>query len=472
MKADLASLGVELRDTQNVIQPFFNTLEHREIGYDWSKKSVSRMTEILMAEGAREEVSNTLTRTVDTSISRVEKGLKLRQSNFGYENKKIVDITGKEVFIQVRNQIEAPWIEAIFEKTIEGVMTDQEIVDYVNAMGYKSRIRKKRGAERIVVGSTGGIKLDVKQLQKYRANPIYCGVNIEIWGKTKTKKIVTKTSYDGLVNIEKFNKANKGKVYVEELPGNKVQVLYNLKLDKIIKRRNKFRAEYVFKNVVLCDICREPLLASESKGKSGKYFSFYHCQRKHKYFAVPQKELDKSMMTFLSRLKFSDKYYPVFERVLTWRYKEEQEKSLGTQITLNENIASIQMQIKQTLDAFKTVTNANMKKQFEQDYEKLEEDLVKAKIERRKLELDYDDLVSFLKYAKNLMEHPIGMFLNVSSYNEQMAIYKILFTEFPTYSDIVNGTPKISLFFKVLSESDSEKSLSVTLRGIEPRFQP
>lgn len=470
MKNDLASLGVALRDAQNIIQPNINTLAHRDVAYDWSDESPSRLTEIIMAETAKKEVSNILTRTVDTSISRVERGLKLRESNYGYENKKIVDPTGKEVFIQVRNPIEAPHIEAIFDKTIEGVMTEQEIVDYVNSLGYKSRIRKRRSLDRRVIGTTGGNKLDVKQMQKYRKNPIYCGVNIETWGKTKTKKIITKTDYLGLVSITKFNTANKGKVYIEELPDKNIKIFYDLKPEKILKRRQKFRKDYIFKNVVLCDICGSPLLASPSTSKSKNKYSFYHCSRNHKYYGVPQKDVDKAMMTFLSKISFSEKYHSILEKVLTSKWKEEQEKSLDTQIIVNQRITSIQSELRQTLDAIKNSKSEAVRTELENDYEKLTFDLKDVQVERQKLELSYDEITAFLAYSKTLMEHPTEMFLNVATYAEQMAVYKILFLEFPTYKTVVSGTPKISLFFKVSSENDSDKSLDVTLRRIELRL--
>ncbi len=108
-----------------------------------------------------------------------------------------------------------------------------------------------------------------------------------------------------------------------------------------------------------------------------------------------------------------------------------------------------------------------MSKELEVDFERLGAELKDAQEERKKMELGYDEITSFLDYSKTLMEHPTEMFLNVETYSEQMATYQLLFLEFPTYKEIVSGTPKISLFFKVSSENNSDKSLDVTLRGIE-----
>lgn len=279
MKSELASLGVELRDTKGIIQPSVNLLEHRGISFEWSDYSPSRVPEIIEAESSRADRIGILSRTVDTSIFRIESGYKLREAQFGYKTKSIFDSFGKQVVIQIRHDTEGKYIEAIFEKTIEGVMTEQEIVDYVNSLGYLSRERVSwvgKYASRRMVGIKKGKQLEIKQMQKYRKNPIYCGVNIENWGKIKKRRIVTKTKYAGLISISKFNQANKGKVYIEEMPDNKIKVLYDLKLEKIVQKRQKFRTEYVFKNVILCDICKKPFLASPPRNKKGEKFHYYH----------------------------------------------------------------------------------------------------------------------------------------------------------------------------------------------------
>ncbi|QQR65444.1 recombinase family protein [Candidatus Kaiserbacteria bacterium] len=473
IKSQLASLGVELRDSQNIIQPISNTLEHLGISFDWSNKSPSRITEILLAEMGKEDVANILTRTVNTSFSRASLGFKLREANYGYKNVVILANDGKQKTIQLPHEQEAPQIIALFDKTVEGVLTEQEIVDHINSLGYKSRDRKlwngKKGDKRII-GVKVGNKLTIKQMQKYRKNPIYCGVNIENWGKIQKKKIITKTQYKGLVSIEKFNQANKGKVYVEELPENKIKLFYDLNPEKILKRRQKFRKDYLFKNVVLCDVCKKPFLASPSTSKNKEKYSFYHCSRTHKYYGKPQSEVDKAMMTFLSKIKFSDKYHSILKKVLTHKHKQEQEKSLDTQIVINQRITGIQSELRETLTAIKKSNSELVKDEMERDFERLSMDLRQVQGERKKIELSYEEVTLFLEYSKNLMEHPIDMFLDISSYAEQMAIYKILFLEFPTYKEVLSGTPKISLFFKVSDENRDDKSLDVTPRRIELRF--
>ena len=55
---------------------------------------------------------------------------------------------------------------------------------------------------------------------------------------------------------------------------------------------------------------------------------------------------------------------------------------------------------------------------------------------------------------------------------EQLALYGLFFDEYPTYEEIVNGTPKLSLVFKLNDENKGIETQLVTLRGIGPRLPP
>ena len=126
--------------------------------------------------------------------------------------------------------------------------------------------------------------------------------------------------------------------------------------------------------------------------------------------------------------------------------------------------------MRETLESIKKAHSDLVRTQLENDFELLSVDLANIQEERKKIEIGYKEVSAFLEYAKNLMEHPIEMFINIDTFSEQQAIYKILFDELPTYQELVSGTPKVSLFFKINNENRDEKSLDVTLRGIEPRL--
>lgn len=66
-----------------------------------------------------------------------------------------------------------------------------------------------------IIGQRGGKPLTLKVLWYTLANPIYAGINDEKWTQGKP----VKCKFDGLVSLELFNQANRGKVYISDNSG-------------------------------------------------------------------------------------------------------------------------------------------------------------------------------------------------------------------------------------------------------------
>lgn len=469
MKDELAKLGVELRDVNGVIRPSVNTLAHRKVRYGWSNYSPSQINEIIEAEKGSADLSNILALTVDSSIERVQAGYKLRAPNYGYKNQQIFTADGRKRTIQVPDPERQHFIKAIFELSAENVYDDKEITEHVNRLGYKSPKRNiwDSSHER-VIGYTGGKPLTVKHMQELRLKPIYCGVNKETWGDMEKIEIIARTEYEGIVSIDTFNRANKGKVYIEELPGRKVAVHYNYK--HYGNKRSRFRQDFIFKNVILCPTCNKPLLASYSTGKNKKKWGAYHCSRNHARYAVPKAQLEETATKFLKNIEFSDKYKNVFEKVAIAKYRQEQQKNNGLQITLNEKVVELQKKVNETLEALKVTKSPQVRNALENDYENLTTELNHTRGERDALEVTEGELQEFISNTRMLMEHPAEMLANPSNMQEQLALYSLFFEVLPTFSEIVNGTPKLRLAFKLTQSNQEEKSAMVTLQGVEPCF--
>ncbi len=69
------------------------------------------------------------------------------------------------------------------------------------------------------------------------------------------------------------------------------------------------------------------------------------------------------------------------------------------------------------------------------------------------------------------MEHPVEMLVKQENINALKGLFGLVFEELPIYEEIVNGTPKLSLPYKLSEEFHRSKSLSVTLPGVEPGFK-
>ncbi|MEI9899107.1 MAG: recombinase family protein [Hyphomicrobium sp.] len=171
MKQQLAKRGVELVDSMGVIQPKRNTLEHVGFEYDWSLVSPSEITEAVLATTAKAEATTILTRLIGQEISLTKQGYKIRQAVDGFKNERI-HVAGKRRVIQVPDPERAKFYVAMFDLRAAGGLTDPQIVDRINAMGFRTPIRHRwDSSHQRVVGTRGGNPLCVKRSRKLSSAP-------------------------------------------------------------------------------------------------------------------------------------------------------------------------------------------------------------------------------------------------------------------------------------------------------------
>jgi hypothetical protein len=464
LKKQLADYNVQLIDSNGIIQPTKNTLEHLGLAYDWSITRPSEITELVMAQQGKNEVNQILTRMIGQEVNLVREGYKVRQENDGFINNKIF-VDGKKKVIQIPDPNRAEFFIKMFE--MSATHTDQEIVDYINAMGYRSKIFKQWSKSKDkVIGARGGIKLTVKQLQKIRQRTIYCGINTEKWVEKPTR-----TKYKGLVSIDCFNNANKGKIFIEDKMDGSIEIHKDYNIHQL--KRMKNNPLFPHKAVILCPICHKPLLGSVSKGKSGKGFPAYHCARNHSRYAVNKKDFEKQLTEFVSNLKYKDEgFIKSLEATVMNKYREK-EKELGEfSLKVGATVAELETEKIQKIKSYTSTENAIIKNELEKQINDIHQQIQKTREQRNGLEVQENDIHSFVRYVKELMEHPVEMLVKQEDINALKGLFSVVFDELPTYEEIVNGTPKLSLAYQLSEEFHNKKSLNVTLRGIGPRLQP
>lgn len=233
LKTELAKAGVELLDAYGYIQQPKNTLEHLGTSYEWSFYSPSEQAEMMQSAQSQQERRDILTRLIGAEIIYTRSGYGIRQAPPGYFNQKIETKDGKRVIRKPHPQ-EAHWFIKMFELRAECVLSDKEIVEKINDLGYQSRQRFRRdeSKQRRIIGRLTPKKLTVKQFQRYISNPVYAGVICE---KMTAYKPV-QARFEGLVSIELFNQANRGKIFIVKTES-ELKILYNQKPYPDIQRK-------------------------------------------------------------------------------------------------------------------------------------------------------------------------------------------------------------------------------------------
>ncbi len=443
LKQRVQAHGVDLIDTAGVIQPRQNALEHLDFEYEWSVESPSRTSETFAAEAAYEERRNILIRTVQQEIRLVQQGYRTRPAPIGFRNQKIEDSEGKKKTILVPDSKEAPWIQEIYRLRAEGLLSDDAICEQVNALGFHTRQRKKRDPlTRRVVGVTGNMPLTNKMLGRIVRRTENCGVILEKW----THDNPIRTPYPGLVSIEIFNRANRGKIEIVEHRDSSLSV----RRDPTPKRHYlNHNPTYPYRFVVRCPECGGPFKGSASRGKLGKHYPGYHCSRGHRYVRIPRPKLDDTVQVFIEGLRFKKESLPLLEAVAHDVWKQKHHNSQRNEQLRQKTAVERRQKQELLLEQYTQTDSAVLKRLLEEKIETLDSD-VNAVAEENKPNLE-----DYFQRLRSLVEHPARLLLNADNQRLMRQIWGFVFDELPTYEILCGGTPEMT----VLLELNRERKL-------------
>lgn len=214
LKNQLDGCEVALVDIYGIISSEkINTLEHLGVKYRWSEYSPTKKAELLEAERAKDEVRDIQTRMIGAQIRYARMGYWVRRPLYGFKNVHIETREGKRCILEP-NLEEAPFVVKMFELRARGTREDSEIVERLNVLGFRTRLRTVRDrADRTrIIRTIGGEQLTLKTMWGMVENPVYAGVNPEKW----TQSSPVRCQFDGLVSWDLWNAANRGKYTIAE----------------------------------------------------------------------------------------------------------------------------------------------------------------------------------------------------------------------------------------------------------------
>ena len=339
LKTQLDSCGITLVDTYGVIsQEQVNTLEHLGHSYKWSTYSPSRKSEMLEAERSKDEVRDILSRVIGAEIRYTQMGYYMRRPPYGYVSEKVETQHGKRPILKSHPE-ESKYITKLFELRASRQFTDKEIATKLNDMGYRGRTQYRRSKtdRSRIIGKTEGALLNDKKVWRIGRNPIYAGIIVEKW----TKHQPVKAMFEGIVSVELFNRANRGKRTIIEMPGNKIAITDNMAARNATPQGTR-NNDFAFKHYVMCPQCNKPLSGSTSRGKTGKYYSYYHCDKRGHKFRVSKEDLETKIYSFIDGMTFSQERIDKVFAIVRKKYEQHIATHEAQTTALNGQITSLE----------------------------------------------------------------------------------------------------------------------------------
>ena len=459
LKTQLDESGVKLIDIYGVISgQTVNTLDHLDVEYSWSKYSPTKKTEILEAERSKDEVRDILSRLIGSEIRYARLGYWMRQAPYGYDTQKMDTEHGKRSILVPHPQ-ESAFVRKIFELRASRQYSDVKIANKINAMGYWGRIKK---------GQTRGAQMTGRHLWRLVRKPIYAGINNEKW----TNDHPVRCAFKGLVSIELFNRANQGRRKIK-IRAQEIEIIDTVE-ERYSTKYGSRTSEFPYRKVVLCPICRKPLLGSASTGKSGKKYPAYHCSKDGHNFRISKQGLETAVSNYVAGLQVS----PQLTQELMNRTEKLLKRSLADRnskdAALKKQIEALGADIEQIVDKLKLLTNPVALKRLEQELEVVQSDINQLQIQRKALSQQKTiNLKSIRQKLEFMVEHFDQILLHQRDPLEKARLFGLLFKKLPTYEDLLGGTPqngKSHQLNPVFQAISGKAYPMVSRRGIEPRF--
>lgn len=465
MKAELSAIGVELIDSQGLIQPTKNSLEHFGLEFEWSRYSQSEVAEVVLATFAKTEKRKILERLISGEIILGRKGYRIRKPLDGYLNKKVTidHVQGKKGTIQVPDPKRAKYYIAMYELLAKGTLSDKEVAKRINAMGYRSKKKRRWGKDHygrdIIVGHTGENLLTAKQMREKVQNPGYAGIACESWVGAPPMK----APYPGLVSIALFNKVNQGKVFIHENTDGSIKIIEGGRKEVHLQNNPNFP----YRHLVRCHLCEKcrPFKASSSRSANGNYHAYYHCSKGHKYFGIRKDKFVELIEGFIDQVRLSEVFIGVLEANLMTKYSQRQKELEKESEAISESIATVQIKMENVIQAFQAAQSDIMRNSLEKELVELQAQIAAAKENQTTIDLTKVQIQEFILFARKIVEHPEHsgkILINTGDLAKQKAYFSLGFKELPTLPEIQSGTPKMTEIFKLnkaFLEKKSSKSV-------------
>jgi site-specific DNA recombinase len=438
LKLQLDGCNVGLVDIYGVIgSQRVNTLEHLGVEYKWSTYSPTKKAEILEAERAKDEIRDIMSRMIGAQIRYARMGYWVRRPLYGFDNEHIETSDGKRCILRPNTE-EAPYVKKIFELQAQGTMDDDQIIEEMNRLGYKTRVRLVRDKDdrSRIIERIGGEPLSLKVLWSILENPVYAGINPEKW----TQGQPVKCKFDGLVSIELFNRANRGKTVISEVDGK--LTIHRRQPPEHLPKKGVKNAEFPYKRVIMCPKCDKPLLGSASRGRHGKYFPAYHCDQRGHKFRVKKRDFDQTVVEFVQGIQIAPKFVEMLSSAVLTEWEERQAMLRTDELHIDAKIKELRTQIQLAVDKIKFLSSDIAIKYIEEEIVKLEAEISGLMIEKEKQAAKEPPNVNkVLALVRYFLEHLDYLLLQQRDPVIRAKFFGLLFNRLPNYEALISGTP-------------------------------
>lgn len=249
--------------------------------------------------------------------------------------------------------------------------------------------------------------------------------------------------FAGLVSIDTFNKANRGRLTIVE-NGEEIRIEEKKMETRVPK--TKFNPLFPYKRVVSCPTCGALLFGSTTRGHTGKRYPAYHCDRwrstvvnyKYHYFRVRKEKFDETIEEFIKLIEIKPKYeMQLIVTVLKlWEMRQAEYQRDDQVIALK--VDELKLQAEMVAEKIKFLSSEVTIKYLEEDLLRIESQI--KSFDDRQTGKDAQDNLSrgiITRRVKRYIKQPDILILRQPDPVQQANLFGLLFDRVPRYSELV-----------------------------------
>lgn len=369
-------------------------------------------------------------KTIEGMKARLLKGLWSNIAPFGYKN--IRDTLDHKIIAPDPDK--SPIVKMLFEKYSTGKYTLPELASLANKMGMKSM---------------HGKKISKQLVAKIISNPIHYGMMV-----VPKFDIAVMGLHEPIITEGLFRQAQdvRNGIIGKKLP------------------RNKDNKDYPLRGIK-CGGCGKSISGGKTRSKTGKYYQYYACFNPNcsKRGSIKKDDLEKDFSNFLLELTPNNDFFDVLKEAIKLAHKSELQSVTSLEKKLNARIAGLKEDKEKLLniriaEEISTEDFMLTNEKYKIQIAELEKDLASLSSP----ELGVDSMIeSGIEFLKHLPENWKSL-----DVKDLRVLRTLLFPENLLYTYPNIKTPELCCIYNIKSEFRDEGNRFVTLRGVEPRFQP
>lgn len=367
-------------------------------------------------------------RTLDGMKKRFQSGLPHGKAPLGYLNS--INDLNRPIIIKDIEQFDL--VKQSWEEYAKGVHTFESIATFMNTLGLKIKIGKRR-------------KLVTSQhAHRIFNNKFYMGIiTSERWGESKG-------IHQQMIPEELFYK---------------VQAILKGKSHKMSphKRRNP---EFPIRNLVKCGRCGNPLTAGWSTGRAKKYAYYYCNSGKHKSPSVPKEIFHYEFVSYLKQLTPKKAFTKKFSKIIEEKYESKVSRYRLQYSIANKELIKLETKRQRVIDA-------HIRGTFNESVFNEQLDLITNEIEVKKVviadsQIDQLDIRTFLSLLESFITNLAKAYAR-GSLEQKQVIFGSIFPEKVYYDFPDFRTARLAPFLEPFKGLEDPQELLGVVDGDRTR---